>query len=104
MTESSATFQDEFLSELCEKAWITDHDTRAVLKAELLPVLQERIMLQIYSRLTPQQNEQLTALFVQGTSDEIQYFIRSAIDQYDAFLAEIYMQFEDEYLTLMRNQ
>jgi len=103
MTETSATFQDEFLGQLCEKAWITDYDTRETIKAELLPVLQERIMLQIYGRLTPQQNEQITALFVQGTSDEIHHFIRSAIPNYDAFLSEIYMQFEDEYLTLMRN-
>jgi hypothetical protein len=104
MTDSSAAFQDEFLTQMCKNAWIHDKDNIAMIKQEMLPVLQERIMLQIYGRLTPEQNEKLTALFVNGTSEAIVQYMHTAIPNYDAFLAEIYLQFEDEYLSLMRQQ
>lgn len=94
-------FQDTFLTNLLEKTSIAGEENMDVLKQELLPVLQERIMLHIYQRLDDEGRERLTTLFSTDDIEGARRFLVEHIPQYDDFLLTIYQQFEDEYVSLM---
>lgn len=95
-------FQDQFLNELLIKAGFETTDDMKLLKADLLPLLQERINLHIYQELDKSQSDRLTQLLNDNKTLEAESYIRSVIPHYDSFLMEIYSQFEDEYLENFR--
>ena len=97
MADISKTFQEKFLDELIKKAWFSE-EAASLLKEDLRPILEERIMLYIYKELEESQADEVTKLFKAEKYDEINKFLRKCIPNYDDFIMEIYAQFEDEYL------
>jgi len=93
----SKSFQEEFLDELVEQAGFTP-DEWAIIKEDLRPILQERIMLSIYRELDGKQIDKVWEFFEQDKYEELTEFLRKCIPNYDDFIMEIYAQFEDEYL------
>lgn len=91
------SFQEEFLDKLIQKAWFSKEDW-VLLKADLRPILQERIMLYIYKELDENWAKKVSSLLGQEKYDELTKFLESTIPNYDDFIMEIYAQFEDEYL------
>ena len=94
-------FQDQFLDEMLVEAWFEEDDDLDLLKEDLRPLLQERIMMHIHKELDENQVEQVTKLLEENKLDELDTYIRDIIPNYDEFLMEIYAQFEDEYLENM---
>ena len=94
-------FQDQFLDEMLVEAWFEEDDDLDLLKEDLRPLLQERIMMHIHQELDENQVEQVTKLLEENKLDELDTYIRDIIPNYDEFLMEIYAQFEDEYLENM---
>ena len=98
-TSISKSFQEEFLDELIQKAWFKLEDAD-LLKEDLRPILQERIMLYIYKEIQDNQNDvdMVTRLLGQEKYEELTARLRLIIPDFDDFIYEIYAQFEDEYL------
>lgn len=97
MTKISKNFQEQFLDELIEKAWFAE-DAGYLLKEDLRPILQERIMLYIYKELDEKGVEKVSSLLNQKKYEELDVFLSSVIPNFDDFIMEIYAQFEEEYL------
>jgi len=97
MTYQSDSFQEKFLDDLIQKAWFSKEDW-TLLKEDLRPILQERIMLYIYKELDEKWVAMVSNLLEQEKYDELTKYLNSAIPNYDDFIMEIYAQFEDEYL------
>lgn len=93
----SKSFQEEFLDDLVKQAGFTP-DEWTLIKEDLRPILQERIMLQIYKTLTQEQIDKVWKFFEQDKYDELTEFLKKTIPNFDDFISEIYAQFEDEYL------
>lgn len=95
----SKTFQELFLDELIQKAWF-DYESADLLKEDLRPILQERIMLYIYKEIQENQKDVdlVTQLLDQWKYQELLVHLNLIIPNFDDFIYEIYAQFEDEYL------
>lgn len=93
----SKSFQEEFLDELVKKAGFTP-DEWILIKEDLRPILQERIMLYIYKELDEGQIDKVWKFFEQEKYDELTKFLKKSIPNFDDFMREIYALFEDEYL------
>jgi len=93
----SKNFQEEFLDDLVKQAGFTP-DEWVLIKEDLRPILQERIMLSIYRELDEKQTEKVWKFFEQNKYDELTEFLKKAIPNFDNFISEIYAIFEDEYL------
>lgn len=96
-TNISKTFQEEFLDELIKEAGFEPEDADLI-KEDLRPILQERIMLSIYSVITDEQIEQVWKYFEQEKYSELTEFLKWIIPNFEDFISEVYAQFEDEYL------
>ena len=93
----SKTFQEEFLDELIKEAWFEPEDADLI-KEDLRPILQERIMLSIYKELTDEQIDKVWEYMEHEQYDELTKFLKWIIPNFDDFISEVYAQFEDEYL------
>lgn len=95
----SHSFQEQFLDELIQKAWFKLEDA-GLLKQDLRPLLQERIMLYIYKEIQDDQNDvdMVTRLLEQEKYEELTARLKFIIPDFDDFIYEIFAQFEDEYL------
>lgn len=93
----SKSFQEKFLDELVKEAGFTPEEWDLV-KGDLRPILQERIMLSIYRELDEKQADKVWKFFEQDKYDELTEFLKKAIPNFDDFMMEIYALFEDEYL------
>lgn len=95
----SKTFQEQFLDELIQKAWF-DSENVDLLKEDLRPILQERIMLYIYKEIQNNQNDvdMVTRLLNEEKYEELTARLKLIIPDFDDFINEVYAQFEDEYL------
>ncbi len=91
------SFQDQFLDSLLKKAWFQEDDFD-LLKEDLRPVLQERIMLMIGMELNQQQEKKAYELLSFGDYTELTAYLEEQIPQFEELLMETYAQFEDEYL------
>ncbi len=96
------SFQDQFLDNLLKKAWFQESDFD-LLKEDLRPVLEERIILMIGMELNQQQEKEAHNLLSAGKYDELNSYLQEKIPQFEDLLMEIYAQFEDEYLENFRN-
>ena len=96
-TKISKPFQEQFLDELVKQAWFSP-DEWVLIKEDLRPILQERIMLHIYKELDEEQIDKVWQFFQQEKYDELTNYLKSVIPNFDEFMMEIYAQFEDEYL------
>lgn len=93
----SKSFQEEFLDDLVKQAGFTP-DEWVLIKEDLRPILQERIMLSIYQELDQKQTDKIWKFFEQDKYNELTEFLKKAIPNFDDFISEIYAIFEDEYL------
>ena len=93
----SKNFQEEFLDDLVKQAGFSPNEW-VLIKEDLRPILQERIMLSIYRELDEKQTEKVWKFFEQDKYEELTEFLKKAIPNFDDFISEIYAQFEDEYL------
>jgi len=93
----SKSFQEEFLDELVKEAGFTP-DEWVLIKEDLRPILQERIMLSIYRELDEKQTDKVWEYLKKDKYDELTEFLKKAIPNFDDFMMEIYALFEDEYL------
>lgn len=98
------SFQDQFLDEMLIEAWFEKDDALDLLKEDLKPILQERIMLHIYQELNEEQANNVSKLLEENDIETLDAFLRQNINDFDDFLMEIYAQFEDEYLENMKTQ
>ena len=93
----SKSFQEEFLDDLVKQAGFTP-DEWVLIKEDLRPILQERIMLSIYRELDEKQTDKVWEYLKKDKYDELTEFLKKAIPNFDDFMMEIYALFEDEYL------
>ena len=93
----SKSFIEQFLDELVKQAGFSP-DEWTLIKEDLRPILQERIMLYIYKELDEKQIDQVWKYFEQEKYDELTEFLKKTIPNFDDFISEILAQFEDEYL------
>lgn len=95
----SKSFQEEFLDELVQKAWFNTENAD-LLKDDLRPILQERIMLFIYKEVQDNSNDvdMVTNLLNQERYEELTARLQLIIPDFEDFINEIYAEFEDEYL------
>lgn len=98
----SKSFQEEFLDELVKEAGFTP-DEWVLIKEDLRPILQERIMLSIYRELNEKQTDKVWEYLKKDKYDELTEFLKKAIPNFDDFMMEIYALFEDEYLENFKN-
>lgn len=101
MTDNKQNFQEQFLDELLLEAWFTQDDNLDLLKEDLRPILQERIVMSVYKKLNQEQRDDVTDLLNNNKTKELDSYLRNVIPDYDEFLMEIYANFEDEYLENM---
>ena len=93
----SKSFQEEFLDDLVKQAGFTPEEWELI-KWDLRPILQERIMLSIFRELNEKQTDKVWKFFEQDKYEELTEFLMKAIPNFDKFMMEIYALFEDEYL------
>ena len=91
------SFQEQFLNELVKQAGFSP-DEAVLIKDDIRPILQERIMLFIYRELDDESMNMVTTLLEQEKYDELTGYLNTVIPNFDDFMMEIYAQFEDEYL------
>lgn len=91
------SFQEQFLNELVKQAGFSP-DEAVLIKDDIRPILQERIMLFIYRELDDESVNMVTTLLEQEKYDELTGYLNTVIPNFDDFMMEIYAQFEDEYL------
>lgn len=97
-------FQEQFLDELIQEAWFEEDDDFELLKEDLRPLLQERIMMHIYQELNEEEITQVTKFLEDDKMNEFDIYVKNIIPNFDDFLMEIYAQFEDEYLENMKSE
>lgn len=98
----SKSFQEEFLDDLVKQAGFTPEQWELV-KGDLRPILQERIMLSIYKSLDEKQTDKVWEYLKEDKYNELTEFLKKAIPNFDDFMMEIYAIFEDEYLENFKN-
>ena len=95
------SFQEQFLDELLLEAWFTAEDNLDLLKEDLRPLLQERIVMSVYKELNPEQQDVVTDLLDNKKFDELNQYLENTIPNYQEKMMEVYAEFEDEYLENM---
>ena len=93
----SKSFQEAFLDELVKQAGF-EKDEYDMIKDDLRPILQERIVLHIYKALSEEDWDKVSDFLEHEKFDELNAFLKEKIPNYDDFIMEIYAEFEDEYL------
>ena len=86
---------------MLEAGFDPEEDDFDQLKAELEPVLMDRIMTSVFDALTDPQRKEIMKLFDAGKEAEALEKIEKLIPDYDNFLAEVFANFHDEYLANM---
>jgi hypothetical protein len=94
--------EEDFLNDLLlEAGFDPEEDDFDQLKAELEPVLMDRIMASVFEALSESQRQEVMKLFDAGKEAEALEKIEKLIPDYDNFLAEVFVNFHDEYLANM---
>ncbi|MDR0650784.1 MAG: hypothetical protein LBG59_05280 [Candidatus Peribacteria bacterium] len=112
MTEKTTTNKEsvmndeQFLDELLTLAGFTEQDDFEILKEDLRPLLSDRIILKIYEALPHDTDrktfDEMMTKEEEVTTDEIYGFLQSKITNFDDFMANIYLEFQNEYLEAMK--
>ena len=90
-------FQESFLDELVKQAGFEEDDFDMI-KDDLRPILQERIVLHIYRELSEEDWNKVSDFLEHEKYEELNAFLKEKIPNYEDFIMEIYAEFEDEYL------
>ncbi len=95
-------YEEDFLNNLLIKAgFIPEEDDFDQLKAELEPLLMDTIMTKVFEALSDEQREIVMKLFDAGKEAEALEKIEKLIPDYDNFLADVFQEFQDDYLANM---
>ncbi len=95
-------FEEDFLNNLLVQAWFDpEEDDFDMLKAELEPVLMDRIITRVFEELNDAQRKEVMKLFDEKKEAEALTKIEKMIPNYDDFLANIFEEFQEEYLRNM---
>jgi len=101
------TNDEQFLDELLTTAGFNfEEDDFDFLKEDLRPILSERITLKLYEALPTQEDR--AEFDVMMTADEeiapeiLYAFFIARIPNFDNFMADIYLEFQNEYLEAMK--
>jgi hypothetical protein len=93
---------EQFLDETLELAGFNPEiDDFEFLKENLRPLLDERINLKLLQRMSEKNRNMFMGRLANDdsvTSEEIDEFLRYAIPDLDDFMADIYIEFQNEYL------
>lgn len=101
-THNDELYEEDFLNNLLLKAgFIPEEDDFDQLKAELEPLLMDTIMTKVFEALSEQQRKEVMKLFDAGKEAEALQKIEKMIPDYDNFLADVFQEFQDEYLATM---
>ena len=90
-------FQESFLDELVKQAGFEENEFDMI-KDDLRPILQERIVLHIYRELSEEDWNKVSDFLEHEKYEELNAFLKEKIPNYEDFIMEIYAEFEDEYL------
>lgn len=94
--------EEDFLNNLLVKAGFDpEEDDFEALKSELEPVLMDRIMMRVFEALSEAQRKEVMKLFDAGKEAQALEKIENLIPDYDNFLAEVFEEFQEEYLRNM---
>jgi hypothetical protein len=96
------SFQEQFLDQLLADAGFEVEDF-SLLKDDLRPVLQERVIMHMYSQLDTAQVDTVWWFLNSKDYNGLNSYLKIVIPNFDEFMMEIYAQFEDEYLEDMNN-
>ena len=94
--------EEDFLSDLLMQAGFNpEEDNFEELRAELEPILIDRIMVRVFEKLTEPQRKEVMKLFDAEKEAEALEKIEKLIPNYDEFLAGVFEEFQEEYLANM---
>lgn len=94
--------EEDFLNNLLlEAGFDPEEDDFDQLKAELEPVLMDRIMVRVFEALSEAQRQEVMKFFDAEKEAEALEKIEKLIPDYDNFLAGVFEEFHDEYLANM---
>ena len=92
-----------FLNDTLTKAWFNPkEDDFELLRADLQPVLEERVLIKILSALPSEDDKQkVMTLLDQGKEKEAFAIAETLIPNYEDMLGDTLQEFQDEYLESM---
>lgn len=99
MTTHNHHTEEDFLENLLLQAWFNpEEDDFDEMKAELEPLLMDSIMDKVFQALSDIQRKEVMKLFDAWQEAEALEKIEKMIPDYDGFLAEVFEQFQEDYL------
>lgn len=99
----------QFLDELLIAAGFDpQEDDFNLLKEDLEPVLDERVMLRVYEALPTDEDRATFDSFMDeadsGTEEEFVSFLQSKLPELDDLIAQVHLDFQQEYLDAMKEE
>ena len=92
-------FEEDFIQNLLLEAWFDPKvDDFEELRDDLEPLLMDKIMWRVFDELSIEQRKEIMKLFDNKKEAEALAKIEKMIPDYDNFLADIFQEFEEEYL------
>ena len=92
-------FEEDFIQNLLLEAWFDPKvDDFEELRDDLEPLLMDKIMWRVFDELSIEQRKEIMKLFDNKKEAEALSKIEKMIPDYDNFLADIFQEFEEEYL------
>lgn len=97
--KNTEQFDEDFITNLLVEAGFSpEEDNFQELREDLEPLLMDKILEKVFEALSVKQREEIMNLFDNGKEAEALAKIEKMIPDYDNFLADIFQEFEDEYL------
>ena len=90
--------EDFIYNLLLEAGFSPEEDNFEELREDLEPLLMDKILEKVFEALSVEQREEIMHLFDKGKEAEALTKIEKIIPDYDNFLADIFQEFEEEYL------
>ncbi|MDD2537221.1 MAG: hypothetical protein PHU61_01870 [Candidatus Absconditabacteria bacterium] len=110
MTTAQQTPEEQFLDETLELAGFDpEEDDFELLKEDLRPLLEERVMLKLYAALPTEEDraafDKLLDESEEGEEegDEVFAFLSEKIGNVEEYIVSIYTEFQTEYLEAMKD-
>ena len=97
--KNTEQFDEDFITNLLVEAGFSqEEDNFQELREDLEPLLMDKILEKVFEALSVKQREEIMSLFDNGKEAEALAKIEKMIPDYDNFLADIFQEFEEEYL------
>lgn len=96
-------FNEDFIENLLVEAWFDpNEDDFGELREDIEPILMDKILEKVFEALSYEQREEIMKLFDNKKEAEALARIEKMIPDYDNFLADVFQEFEEEYLRNVR--